>query len=453
MLNGISPMRRLVSGAALGLGMMAAPMLSGAVSAQNSDLTSAVQQDYGYLHDLYVHLHQNPELSYQEKDSMERVARELSDVGFDVTTGVGGHGLVGVLKNGDGPTVLVRSDLDALPVKEQTGLPFASDVTTTDDQGNTVPVMHACGHDLHMTTLVGTARRLAALRDQWSGTLVMIGQPAEERVTGAEAMLEDGLFENFPLPDYNLALHVSASLPSGKLGLTEGYALANVDSVDVHFFGEGGHGAYPHTTKDPVIMASQTVVALQTLVSREISPLDPGVVTVGSIHAGTKHNIISDEAHLQLTVRSYKDSVRNQLVSGIERIARAQAMSVGMPEEKWPDVSVSESTPSTYNDPALTRRIKTGFEETFGAERVEMVPPVMAAEDFALYGRTSHDIPSLIFWLGGASPEAVAKAEESGNALPSLHSPFFAPDVEIALPQGVRAMTTAVLDLMKENTQ
>jgi amidohydrolase len=416
--------------------------------ADASDLNTAVEADYAYLEALYKHLHSNPEISFQEEKTAARMAQELRKIGFDVTENVGGYGIVAILKNGDGPTVMVRSDMDALPVKEQTGLLFASKATTTDDSGKLVPAMHACGHDVHMTSLVGTARRLVAMQDNWQGTLIMIGQPAEERVGGAKAMLADGLFTRFPRPDYNLALHVSATMPAGDVGMASGYALANVNSVDIEVKGIGGHGAYPHTTKDPVVLASQIVLSLQTLVSRETSPLEPAVVTVGSFHAGTKHNIISDRAHLQLTVRSYSDDVRKNLLEGIKRIAEAQAVSFGLPEDKWPEVTYSEGTPATYNDPALTNRIKLALSAKFGADHVQTLTPVMGAEDFSYFGRTDPKIPSLIFWLGAAHAKDVDAAKRGEKKLSSLHSPFFAPDREKTIQSGVAAMTTAVLDLL-----
>ncbi|UTW54414.1 amidohydrolase [Kordiimonas sp. SCSIO 12610] len=417
-------------------------------SVVSDDLKTAIDKDYGYLSDLYTHLHQNPEISLQEEKTSARIAKELRDIGFEVTDNFGGYGLVGVLKNGDGPTVLVRADMDGLPVLEQTGLDIASRATTIDDNGNTVPVMHACGHDVHMTSFVGAARRLVAMRDSWQGTLVMVGQPAEERVLGAVAMIEEGLFEKFPRPDYNLALHVNASMEAGTVGLVDGYALANVDSVDIAVKGIGGHGAYPHTTKDPVVLASHIVVALQTLVSRETSPLEAAVVTVGSIHSGTKHNIISDGAHLQITVRSYKDDVRKNILDGIKRIARAQALSFGLPEDKMPVVTVGESTPATYNNPELTARIFNTLTDKLGSDRVKKVSPVMGAEDFAHFGRVEPKIPSLMFWLGGVSADDVALANAGKKKLPSLHSPFFAPDREATLKGGVEAMTQAVLELL-----
>ncbi|SDE18092.1 amidohydrolase [Kordiimonas lacus] len=433
-------MKKLIIGTALAA-CLNTPVFAG-------DLTDAVSADYEYLQALYTHLHLNPEISLQEEKTAARIAEELRTVGFDVTENFGGHGLVGVMKNGDGPTLLIRTDLDALPVQEQTGLPYASTATTVDDKGKTVPVMHACGHDIHMTSFIGTARRLAAMKDQWTGTLVMIGQPAEERVLGAEAMIKEGLFTKFPKPDHNIALHVSASMKAGDVGMAKGYALANVDTVDVAIKGIGGHGAYPHTTKDPVVLASQIVVALQTLVSRETSPLDAAVVTVGSVHAGTKHNIISNGAHLQLTVRSYKDDVRKRLLDGIQRIANAQAMSIGLPEDMWPTMTVSESTPATYNDPDLTGEVFDTLAAALGNDRVHVLTPVMGAEDFALYGRTDEKIPSLIFWLGGVPEDDYEAAQKGEMKLPSLHSASFAPQPEPTIKGGVEAMTTAALSLL-----
>ncbi len=421
---------------------------------QADDVTTALKQDvakdYSYLESLYTHLHSHPEISLQEEKTSARIAEELSSIGYEVTTGVGGHGVVGVLKNGDGPTVLVRTDTDGLPVLEKTGVPHASTVTTTDPNGKTVPVMHACGHDVHMTSFIGTARRLAAMKDKWSGTLVMIGQPAEERVLGAKAMLDDGLFERFPRPDFNLALHVSPTLTAGDIGLVEGFALANVDSVDIAIKGVSGHGAYPHTTKDPVVLGSQIVLALQTLVSRETSPLDSAVVTVGSFHAGTKHNIISDNAHLQLTVRSYKDNVRQNLLNGIKRIAHAQAVSFGLTEEQLPVVTIGESTPATYNNPVLTKRIHDALASKMGADHVQMEGPVMGAEDFAHYGRVEPKIPSLIFRLGTVSKEHMAAVKAGDRKFLSLHSSYYVPDLEPSLKTGVTAMTTAALELLNK---
>ena len=414
-----------------------------------TNLTDQVTADYNYLESLYHHLHRNPEISFQEANTSARLAKELRGLGFDVTENVGGYGIVGVIRNGSGPTVLVRADMDALPVVEMTGLPYASKARTTDELGADVGVMHACGHDIHMTVFTGTARQLAAQKDSWSGTLVMIGQPAEERGAGARAMLRDGLFERFPRPDYNLALHVSSSSPAGMIHYVPGYALANVDSVDITVYGVGGHGAYPHTTKDPIVISAQIINSLQTLVSRQIPPIDSGVVTVGSIHGGTKHNIIPEEVHLQLTVRSYKDQVRDTLIEGIKHIARYQALTMGVPEDRLPVVEVKdERTPSMYNDPALTERMAGVLKELLGDAAVQETDPVMGGEDFAEYGRVDPRIPSLLLWLGAVDPANVRQSMQTGEPLPSLHSPVFAPLPKPTIITGVKALTTMALELL-----
>ena len=418
------------------------------LSFADSALSRAVNEDLDYLESLYHHLHQNPELSFHEKETAARISRELREVGFKVTENVGGHGLVGVLENGKGPTVMLRTDLDALPVEEKTGLKYASKVQVTDDLGKTVHTMHACGHDIHMTVFTGTARRLAAMRSQWQGTLVMIGEPAEERGAGARAMLADGLYTRFPRPDYAMGLHANAVLPAGQIGYVEGYALANVDMVDIHLAGIGGHGAYPHTTKDPIVLAAQIINSLQTLVSRELSPLDPAVVTVGSIHAGTKHNIIPDKVHMQLTVRSYTDENRQALLDGIRRISKAQAQVMGFPEEKMPVIKVrDEFTPALYNNPELTRRVTKVLKQRFGEKRIVEVQPVMGGEDFSEYGRVEPKVPSFFFWLGAVNPLTIESATKKGEKLPSLHSAYFAPLPRPTIETGVEAMTTATIDL------
>lgn len=421
-----------------------------AVNAQaDTALQAAVRQDYAYLEPLYVHLHKNPELSFHEARTSERMATELRGLGFTVTENVGGYGVVGVLENGEGPTVLLRADMDALPVLEKTGKSYSSTATTVDEHGNTVSIMHACGHDVHMTVFIGTARRLTAMSDKWQGTLVMIAQPAEERGAGARAMLKDGLFERFPRPDYNLGLHVSASYPSGKVIYTKGYAMANVDSVDITVFGIGGHGAYPHRTKDPVVLSAQIINALQTLVSRELKPIDAGVVTVGSIHGGAKHNIIPDEVKLQLTVRSYTDEARTRLLDGIKRIAEGQAIAMGLPADKLPVVEIKdEFTPSLYNNPELTDRIVKVLQDKLDAGQLIPGEPVMGGEDFSQYGRVEPKIPSLFLWIGGVEADKYAQATQSGETLPSLHSPFFAPDPKPTILTGIKVMTTSALELL-----
>lgn len=410
---------------------------------------SAGASEPDYLLDLYRHLHSNPELSFQEIDTAARLAQELEAAGFDVTRGVGGHGVVALLRNGPGPTVLVRTDMDALPVPEKTGLPYASQVRVRTEAGEDIPVMHACGHDLHMTVFTGTARALAQQRGDWQGTLMLIAQPAEEMGAGARAMLEDGLFTRFPRPDYNLALHMNADLPAGSIGYLSGWGTANVDSVDIQVNGIGGHGAYPHATRDPIVLAAAIIMDLQTLVSREISPMEPAVVTVGSIHGGTKHNIIPDRVDLQLTVRSYSDAVRRQILDGIDRIASGQAMAAGLPADKYPQVLVrDEYTPSGWNDPQMVERLVEVFTRQFGQDRVVEIQPQMWGEDFARYGRQTPAIPSMMFALGAVSAEAYAQAREGKVRLPSLHSPYFAPVPEAAIATGVAAMTEAVKQLL-----
>ena len=410
---------------------------------------SRLQQEYPSLFELYKHLHAHPELSLGERQSAARIADELRKAGFEVATGIGKHGVVGVLRHGSGPTVLVRADMDALPVKEQTGLPYASTVTARDSQDNEVPVMHACGHDFHMTCLVGTARLLAQLRDLWQGTLVVIAQPAEETGGGACAMLADGLFQRFPRPDFCLAIHDDAQLAAGSVGWTSGYAGANVDSVDIIVHGLGGHGAYPQKTKDPVVLAAGIILDLQTIVSREVRPGDPAVVTVGSVHGGTKRNIIPDEVVLQLTVRSYAEDVRRQVLDAIKRIARGQAIAAGIPEDRLPEVKVyDDSTPSLYNDPALTERLAAGLKGWLGATNVIQKPPSMGGEDFSEYGRVEPRIPICMFDVGGVSPEALSESKRTGKAMPSLHSPYWAPVPEPSIKTGVTTLTASVLELM-----
>jgi amidohydrolase len=405
----------------------------------------------------YKYLHSHPEISYQEEKTSDFVAKELRKLGFEVTERVGtyenpariSYGLVAVMKNGNGPTVLIRTDLDGLPIEEKTGLPYASSVKTKDDAGQEVSVMHACGHDIHMTSFLGTATALSQLKNRWKGTVVMIGQPCEERGAGAHAMLNGGLYTRFPRPDFILGLHDNATMEAGTVGVCEGYTLASVTSVDVTVRGVGGHGAYPQSTKDPVVMASEIVLALQTIVSRENSPLDPAVVTVGSIHGGTKHNIIPDEVHLQITVRAYKEDVRKKILVSIERIARGIASAAGVPADRMPVVTVdkSEYTASTYNNPDFTRRVARSFESALGKEKVLKVEPVMGGEDFGAYS-LGDKIPLCIFWLGAIDPAKVEKSRKDGIPLPSLHSSQFAPLPEPTIRTGVKATTAAVLDLL-----
>lgn len=426
-----------------------ATMAVSALATAQDNLYKSVELIYPELEAMYQDLHANPELSFQEKETSAKLAKWLVDNDFDVTHNVGGYGVVGVLRNGEGKTVLVRTDMDALPIKEETGLSCASNVQAIDDYGNTVPVMHACGHDVHMTVWSGVAQMLSTMQDEWNGTVVFIGQQAEERGKGAEMLLEAGLYDNFPVPDYGLALHCKSELPSGTVGMCSEYALANVESVDITVYGEGGHGAYPHTTIDPVVIASKIVLDLQTIVSREVKPIEPAVITVGSIHGGTKHNITPNEVKLQLTLRSYSDKVRHQLVDAIRRKCNAQAAAAGLPPEKYPKVDVQdEFTPSTYNDPELTARLTTVFSEVLGEDNVYQVEPVMGGEDFGRYGRAEPNPPICLYWLGVVPPEEVAAAEAEGRTLPSLHSPYFAPDAKPAITTGVVTMTAAVLELL-----
>ncbi|WP_156878133.1 amidohydrolase [Sphingopyxis sp. QXT-31] len=439
-------MRILLAGvAALAFSMPAA--------AQDADpaIKAEIAKDMPSLMAIYADLHANPELSFMEVRSAGIMAAEARKLGFKVTEKVGGTGIVAVMENGPGPVVMLRADMDGLPVIEQTGLPGASKVRVTTKEGVETGVMHACGHDTHMTAWVGTARRMAANKDKWSGTLVMIGQPAEERGAGARMMLEDGLYTRFPKPQYALAFHDAAQFPAGQIGYTPGYALANVDSVDILVKGVGGHGAYPQTTKDPIVLASRIVGALQTLVSREISPLDSAVVTVGSFHAGAKHNIISDEARLQLTVRSYTDEVRGHLLSGIERIAKGEAIAAGMPDDRMPVVSVQkdEYTPATYNTPDFTEEMAAFLKTRFGEARVTQMPPVMGGEDFSRYSRDANkDVKSLIIWVGGVPHAEYEAAKKAGKALPSLHSPFWAPEADTVIETATEALTGMAMKLM-----
>jgi hippurate hydrolase len=422
-----------------------------AMPAQADGLRDAVAADMPALVELYQDLHANPELSFQEVETAKKLAARARALGFEVTEGVGKTGVVAVLKNGDGPTVMLRADMDGLPVIEQTGLPYASKRRAVPATGIETGVMHACGHDTHMTAWIGTAQLLAERKAEWSGTLVMILQPAEEIGEGAKAMLDDGLYTRFPKPDYVLAFHDAAQAPAGMIGYSKGFALANVDSVDVVVPGVGGHGAYPHTTKDPIVIAASIVTRLQTLVSRELDPQEPAVITVGSFQAGSKHNIIPDEARLQITVRSYADKTRQHLLDGIARIARGEALAAGMPEDKLPRVTVQDPyTPATYNTPEFTDRVMAGLKTRFEG-RVMETPAVMGGEDFSQYYRADREnVESLIFWVGGVKAAEWEKAQKGEIELPSLHSPFWAPDAPVVIATATEAMTAATLELMKK---
>lgn len=433
--------------------------MAAAAAAQERSLDARIDRELPDLVATYKSLHQAPELSHYEAKTSAFIAGQLRAMGYDVTEHVGKYkvpewkpyGVVAIMKNGAGPTVLVRTELDALPVEEETGLPYASHVKTKNDAGMEVSVMHACGHDIHMTSLLGTAKMLAELKDQWHGTLMLIGQPAEEAVGGAQSMLADEMYSRFAKPDYCIALHDSADLVAGKVGYTPGYAMASSTSVDVYIRGLGGHGSRPEATKDPIVAAAQFIMALQTIVSREKSAFDPAVVTVGSIHGGTRYNIIPDEVHLQLTIRAYKEDVRQRILASIERIAKSVALSEGIPEDRAPIVKVEdEFAPSTYNDPELTKRLAGVFRSVLGAGNVVEVPPIMASEDFGLFGLEGHQIPICMFTLGGVDPAKMQEHEQTGKPLPGLHSSMWAPLPEPTIRTGVKAMTSAVLELMKK---
>src|SRR6059058_5737772 len=408
---------------------------------------------------IYKDIHAHPELSMHEERSAAIVAKELKAAGYQVTERVGKYdkasvtcfGVVGVMKNGADPIVLVRTDLDALPVHEETGLPYASTVTTKNDEGKEVPVMHACGHDTHIAAFIGTARALAKLKDQWHGTIVFVAQPAEETGNGARALLKDGLYEKFGKPNFALGFHDKADLETGHVGVTEGYTYANVDSVDVTVRGLGGHGAYPHKTKDPIVLAAEMINNWQTIASRENNPLDPIVVTVGSIHGGTKRNIISDEVKMQLTVRTYKSDVRDRVLAAISQIAKGVASAGGVPADRTPIVNVAKDQfcPATYNNPELTRRLVAVWKSSLGDENVKIVDAVMGGEDFSEYGLSDHSIPAVNFHIGAVEPVKIAEYKQAGKELPTLHSSKFAPVPEATIRVGIIGMTAAVLDLMK----
>ncbi|HJX24956.1 MAG TPA: amidohydrolase [Chthoniobacterales bacterium] len=408
---------------------------------------------------IYKDIHSHPELSGHEERTSAIMAKELRAAGCEVTDHLGkysrpefkGYGVVGLMKNGAGPTVMVRTDMDALPVEEQTGLPYASTVTTRNDKGDEVHVMHACGHDVHMSIFVGVVRSLAKVKDRWHGTIVFVGQPAEEALGGARALLDDGLYTKFPKPDFALGFHDNAQIQTGHIGVTEGYTYANVDSVDVTVRGVGGHGAYPHKTKDPIVLSAEMINAWQTIASRENNPIDPLVITVGSIHGGTKHNIIPDEVKMQLTVRTYKADVRARVLAAIDRIAQGCAAAAGIPADRAPivDVLKDEFTPATYNNPELTKRLVAVWKKSLGADNVEATDPTMGGEDFSEYSLPDHSIPACDFHIGAVDPAKVAESKKTGVPLPSLHSSKFAPVPEPTIRLGVIGMTSAVLELMK----
>ena len=413
-------------------------------SPRNSSLAEEVNSVYPQVQTLYIDLHQHPELSLQEVNTAAKLAARLRELSYEVAEKVGGTGVVGILRNGAGPTVMLRTELDALPVEEKTGLPYASTVHTKDDAGHDVPVMHACGHDVHMAAWVGTATIMAQTKKGWHGTLILVAQPAEERGMGAKNMVADGLFTRFPKPDVGIALHTGNTLPAGKVGFTPEYAASNADTVNITIYGKGGHGASPDTTVDPIVIAARVILGLQTIVSREIKPGQPAVISVGYIQGGTKQNIIPDQVQLGLTVRSYTPEVRKHLLSGIERVAKAEAEAAAAP--KPPLVQVVESADALYNDPKLTERMSQVLIQALGADNVVKEPPIMASEDYSVFVKAG--VPSFYFWLGVADPVKFKETQASGVQLPSNHSPFFAPDMEPSLKTAVAAEVAVLQNLL-----
>jgi len=424
---------------------MAVVLVCGVASAQTTPLDKQVSSVFPDAQALYLDLHQHPELSTHETRTAAELATRLRALGYEVTEHIGGNGVVGILKNGAGPTVMLRTELDALPVEEKTGLPYASKARTKDDSGRDVGVMHACGHDVHMATWWGTAAIMARNKDSWHGTLMLVGQPAEETISGADKMIKDGLFTRFPKPDIGIAMHDTNNLPVGKVGITPGYAKANADSLRITVYGKGGHGAQPHTTVDPVLIAARIAVTVQSIVSREIKPGDAAVITIGYIQAGTKNNIIPDDAQLGLTVRSYKPDVRQHLLAGIERVAKAEAMAAGA--EKMPLVERYESTSAVYNDPVLTQHLAATLEGVLGKGTVETEEPIMTSEDYSYF--VEQGVPSFYFTLGVADPQKLKEAQAAGRQLPSNHSPLFAPVADPSLKTGITAEVTLLRDLLK----
>jgi amidohydrolase len=420
---------------------------------------SLADADLPSLLAIYKDIHSHPELSWHEERTSALIAKELRALGCEVTENFGkydnpnlkGYGVVGIMTNGDGRTVLIRTDMDALPVEEETGLSYASKITTKNDEGKDVHVMHACGHDIHIATFIGTARALHRLKDRWRGTIMFVAQPAEETGSGARALLTAGLYDRFGKPDFALGYHNTPEIGTGHIGVTEGYAYASADAVNITVRGSGGHGAYPHKTKDPIVLSAEIVNMLQTITSRENNPIDSVVVTVGSIHGGTRHNIIPDEVKMQLTVRTYKSDVRDRVLAAIDRMTKATATAAGIPPERAPTVDVlkDQVVPATYNNPELTKRLVDVWKNQLGADKVEKTSPTMGFEDFSEYSLSDHSIPACDFWIGAVDPAKIAESKKAGKELPGTHSSKFAPAPEPTIRSGIIAMTTAVLDLMK----
>jgi hippurate hydrolase len=438
--------------------MKSLALLTLLVSAHAQDIPSLVNSELPQLVATYKELHEHPELSEQETQTSALVANALRNAGYTVTESVGkyedgrqAHGVVAVMNNGNGPTVLVRTDMDALPVEEKTGLSYASHARSKNQAGEDVGVMHACGHDIHMSTLIGTAETLAQLKDRWHGTLMFVGQPSEETVTGARAMLKDDIYARFGRPDYVIALHDDGNLEAGKVGVVAGPALAAVSSVDVTMRGVGSHGARPEASKDPIVLSAEYIMAIQTIVSRQIPPQDPAVVTVGFIHGGTKRNIIPADVKMGLTIRSFNDDVQKQILAALKRTADGIATAGGVPSDRMPVVTVQpENSPVTYNNPDLADRLRAVCVRTVGADNVVPTHPEMVSEDFGLFGLEGHQIPTVMLRLGAVAPQKIAESKSTGKPLPSLHSAYFFPQPEPTIRTGVLVMTASVLDLMSK---
>ena len=426
---------------------VAAVFLGGTLRAEGPASLSGLDAIYPSIDSLYIDLHRNPELSLQEEKTAAKLAERLRAAGYQVTEHVGGNGVIGVLHNGAGPTVMLRTDMDALPIKEQTGLAYASTVTVKKETGESVPVMHACGHDIHMASWIGAAMWLARMKDRWHGTLVLLGQPAEEILRGAAMMVKDGALTRFPKPDFVVGIHDTNFLPSNQIGIVSGPASSASNAVDITFYGKGGHGASPHRTVDPVVMAARTVVTLQTIVSREVNPFDPAVVTVGTFHAGTKRNVIPDEAKLELTVRSYKPEVQKQLLEAIARIAKAEAAAARAPREPMVFVDPQESSEVVFNDPALAARLKTALRRQLGDANVIDSEPSTGSEDFGVFGRVA-GVPSIQLRVGAVEPAEFAKLKAEGKVAAGPHSSLFAPDRERTLRTGIAAFSLSALELL-----
>lgn len=418
---------------------------------EKKSLNESIKKDLPYLKNLYLNIHKNPEISLMEKETSEKLAIELEKIGFEVTRKFGGYGIVGVYENGNGPTILYRTDMDALPMEEKTGLPYASKIITKNYDGSDVGTMHSCGHDMHMTVWTGTARAMIERKNEWEGTLIMLGQPAEEIGRGASMMLNEGLFEKYPIPDYGIALHSSPIIPSGKVGFGKGYTMANTESIDIKVRGQGAHGASPHMSIDPVVTASIIIMELQTIVSRNINPIDDAVITVGSIKGGTKHNIIPDEVNLQLTIRTYKQEVRELIHKRIKEICNGVASSMGLDKSRWPEIIIPEGyTPANFNDSDLVDLMMSSSKEIIGNDNVIVAEPQMVGEDFARFGNTKEKIPTVLYWLGTVPDERMKKYEDGNYALPALHSPFYYPEIERSITTGIKVNTQSLIKIFSK---